>query len=97
MFEATNSRDAETAPDEPVPASSAAHLTIDEAATELRCGRDTVTRLIQSGRLAAKDLGTGRHHNYRIRRGDLEELADPIPKQQGRRRRRTGETYARLA
>lgn len=50
------------------------HLTVDEAAAELRCSRDTVTRLIHAGRLPAKDLGHGKHHNYRIRWHDLEVL-----------------------
>lgn len=72
------------------------YLTVDEAAAVLRCGRDTVTRLIQSGRLPAKDLGIGRHRNYRIKPSDLELLnvKPDVPKQRMRRQKRD---YPRLA
>jgi excisionase family DNA binding protein len=73
------------------------NLTIDEAAAELRCSRDTVTRLIQSGRLPAKDLGQGKHHNYRVRRGDLDLLNVAPPSQSRSPRRRPRTQYKRLA
>jgi excisionase family DNA binding protein len=74
-----------------------AWMTVDQVAEELQCSRDTVTRLIQRGRLPAKDLGQGRHHNYRVRRADLAALdAAPAPKTQRPPRRRAA-PYRRLA
>ena len=74
-------------------------LTLDEVAGELKCSRDTVTRLIKAGRLPAKDLGQGKHSNYRVRRGDLAALDVPAPAKQQRpvRRRRAVAAYPRLA
>src|SRR3954462_12944356 len=63
-----------------IPSPMPDNLTVDEAAGELKCSRDTVTRLIESGRLPAKDLGHGKHHNYRVRRQDLELLNVPVPR-----------------
>lgn len=53
-------------------------LTVQEVANELRVSRDTVERLIGSGRLKAAELRTpssrGQRHRYRIRREWVEEF-----------------------
>ena len=54
-------------------------LTVDEVAVELKCSRDTITRLIEAGRLPAKNVGQGKHAAYRVRRGDLDALTVPPP------------------
>jgi excisionase family DNA binding protein len=52
-------------------------LTVQEAADELRVSRDTIERLIGSGKLRAAEvatrMGTGLRHRYRIRREWLDE------------------------
>lgn len=72
-------------------------LTVDEVAAMLGCSRDTVTRLISAGQLPAKDLGIGKHHNFRIKASDLNDHlnakprkadAHPMPTRRGRRNTR---------
>jgi excisionase family DNA binding protein len=74
-------------------------LTVDEVAGELKCSRDTVTRLVDAGRLPAKNVGHGKHAAYRVRRGDLASLDVPAPAKprQSVRRRRAVAAYPRLA
>jgi excisionase family DNA binding protein len=75
------------------------YLTVDEAADEMKCGRDTVVRLVEAGKLPALDLQTGKHHTYRIKRSDLETLTVPARTKSARfsRRRTSAVPYPRLA
>jgi excisionase family DNA binding protein len=41
-------------------------LKVAEVAKRLKCSKDKVVQLIQSGRLAALDLGTSARHSYRV-------------------------------
>lgn len=70
------------------------HLTVSEVATILKCSPNQVTRLIEKGRLPAKNVGIGkRHRDFRIDPTDLARL-DFHPRtnnpQPARRRRRRG-------
>lgn len=47
-------------------------LTVEQVAKELQVHKNRVYSWIQSGELAAIDLGRRGKHNYRISRGDLE-------------------------
>lgn len=53
-------------------------LTIQDVADELQVSRDTIERLIASGRLKAAEIrtpsGRGHRHRYRIRREWLEDF-----------------------
>jgi excisionase family DNA binding protein len=75
------------------------YLTVDEAAAEMKASRDTVVRLVESGKLPALDLATGKHHAYRIKRSDLEALRLPARTRSPRfsRRRTSAPAYPRLA
>ena len=41
-------------------------LTVEEVADYLGCHRQTITSLIESGKLVAVDIGTGRYSHYRV-------------------------------
>lgn len=41
-------------------------LTVDEVSSYLGCERRTITRLIESGKLVAIDVGTGKNSHYRV-------------------------------
>jgi len=61
-------------------------LTEEQAAELARCSARTIRRLISTGRLDARDFGTGKHHNYRISPDALARLNDPQPKPRRQRR-----------
>jgi len=48
--------------------------TVEEFAADRKVHPETIRRLIKAGKLPAEDLGTGRHHIYRID-GDAARLA----------------------
>ncbi len=52
-------------------------LTVEEAATSLRCHRETVRRMISDGRLPAVKLHPARRGAVRIRTEDVERLMQP--------------------
>ena len=54
-------------------------LTEAEAAHTLRIDRRTLRRLIESGRLRALNVGTGRRRHYRIAEADLSEVSSAQP------------------
>lgn len=41
-------------------------LSVEETADYLGCNRKTITSLIESGKLVAIDIGTGRYSHYRV-------------------------------
>ncbi len=70
------------------PSASDPLLTVGEVAAELRISKQTVSRLIMSGRLKAENVGAGTAKHYRIRRSWLDTFrTGPLPVQ--RRSRRT--------
>lgn len=62
-------------------------MTLREAGDELRISEDSVYRLVQRGRLAAVDVGTGRRARTRIRRAELERFIEANTRTAGRRLR----------
>jgi len=52
-------------------------LTVAECAALLKCHQRTVTRLIKAGKLPAKNIGVGKHQEYRI----LLDVPPPAPRQ----------------
>lgn len=76
-------------------------LSEKEAAIFLGVGWQTVRRLIDSGRLAAVDLGTASHRNYRIHPMDLSKIG-PVagvtpPSSRSRRRQGNQRRFASVA
>jgi len=67
-------------------------LTVVECATLLKCHQRTITRLIEVGMLPAKNIGVGKHREYRILQDSLKNLdvppPAPRPRQPTERRRR---------
>jgi excisionase family DNA binding protein len=56
------------------------YLTVQEAAALLRCSAQSVARLVQTGRLPGIDVGTGKHHSYRIKASEIDTLpSSPFP------------------
>ncbi len=54
-------------------------LSEDEAAEAAGVDRKTIRRLIEAGRLAAADYGTGKKKLYRINRDDLPTVQQEVP------------------
>ncbi len=50
--------------------------TVAQAAELLSCSATQVTRLIESGRLPASDIGTSRSHAWRITRAAIDQLLE---------------------
>ena len=50
-------------------------LTVDEVSNYLGCERRTITRLIESGKLVAIDVGTGKNSHYRVPIRELARLS----------------------
>ena len=56
------------------------YLTLDEAAAKLKCHPRTLIRLIKKGRLPAKNLGVGKHAEFRIEPANRAKLDfTPMP------------------
>lgn len=60
-------------------------LTVEQVANELQVNPRSVYKWIQTGELAAMDLGSGGKHVYRVNRVDLDDF---------KRRRRMGKREA---
>ena len=53
--------------------------TEQEVADQLKTSKQTVRRLIESGKLKASNIGAGKHRIYRIREEDLIAFLSPSP------------------
>ena len=72
--------------------SEAEWLDVSVAARTLRCGRDTVLRLVRRGKLRARNRGLGTVPRYEVARADVAALrraqeADVFPVQHSSRAR----------
>ena len=54
-------------------------LSVDEVADYLGCNRKTITRLIESGKLVAIDVGTGKNSHFAL----CSQVASDIPQLAG--------------
>ena len=54
-------------------------LTLKEVAERLKCSPSTVRLLINSGKLAAINLGTESHRHYRVTEASLDAFLDVEP------------------
>jgi excisionase family DNA binding protein len=58
-------------------------MKVAEVAKRLKCSKDKVTQLIQTGRLKAIDLGCETRHSYRVTEQQLDSfIGTPAPTRQ---------------
>lgn len=50
-------------------------LTVEQFADALQLSRQSVRRRIRQGRIKAANVGTARHHDYRIPASELDKLS----------------------
>ena len=65
-------------------------LTTSEAAEQLNCSTRHIIRMIEAGRLRAKDIGVGSHHEWRIYPDSIDQIDEPVTKPKKKRRKMTG-------
>lgn len=61
-------------------------LTTKEAAAKLNCSQRHVVRMIEAGKLRARDIGTGSHHEWRIYPDSIDAADEPIKKPRRKRK-----------